>query len=163
MSKTHDAPLFCVRHRMGHRKTEDGNIVDQAGTILVMGFMIAMILVYACYGKMVQQRLAIDNIAKEYLYQMEEQGCLTAEMQTKMTNQLTSMGISGISFAGTTNLGNNQATYGSSLTLVCSMEFDNPLYSLMSSEKRGSKTLFTIVGLNRKIKYTTKMTGTSKW
>lgn len=166
-------------------KKEPGNIVDQMGSLFVMVFMLVMVLVLIAYSKMVQMRISIDNVVKEYLYQMEEEGCLTEEMQASMKEELRDLGVDygsageAISFAGTSNLGTNQAAYGDKVTLVCTMTFPNPLYETISAEKKGNghtwevddagnlksrdATWFTIAGLEQTITYTAKMSATSKW
>ena len=147
---------------------EAGNIIDQMGSIFVMVFMFVMVLVFAGYSKMVMMRINIDTVTKGYLYQMEEEGCLTAEMQQYMKEELRDIGVNygvdgdAISFAGTSNLGDDQAPYGSRITLQCSMSFPNPMYETIGQEKKGD-TWFTIPGLARTLDYTVKMTATSKW
>lgn len=147
---------------------EAGNIIDQMGSIFVMVFMFVMVLVFAGYSKMVMMRINIDTVTKSYLYQMEEEGCLTAEMQQYMKEELRDIGVNygtdgdAISFAGTSNLGDDQAPYGSRITLQCSMSFPNPMYETIGQEKKGD-AWFTLPGLARTLNYTVKMTATSKW
>lgn len=155
-------------HRFAPFQMEAGNIVDQLGSLLVMLFMFVMVMVFAAYSKSAMMRISIDNITKEYLYQMEQYGCLTTEMQAAMRQELRDIGVDygtngeTISFEGTSNLGDHQATYGDRVTIVCTMTFPNPIYEVVSSEKKGNM-LFTVAGIPRTISYTSKMSATSKW
>lgn len=158
-------------------KKESGSLViDELGSLLVMAFVFAMLLAYVAYSKQVQMKLAIDNVAKEYLYQMEQEGYLSNEMMNLMTEDLVLIGVKreSISFAGTSHMDTNQAAYGDIITLRCSVTFDNPLYTLLSVEKHSngqeynpqtnaSGTFFTIAGLNPTITYNINMPATAKW
>lgn len=163
-----DGNIIGDANNINRLTLEPGNIIDQMGSIFVMVFMFVMVLVFAGYSKMVMMRINIDTVTKSYLYQMEEEGCLTAEMQQYMKEELRDIGVNygtdgdAISFAGTSNLGDDQAPYGSRITLQCSMSFPNPMYETIGQEKKGD-AWFTLPGLARTLNYTVKMTATSKW
>lgn len=167
---------------MKGKKMEQGNlIVDQLSSIIVMAFMFAMLLAYVSSSKLVQMRLAIDNIAKEYLYQMEQKGLLTGEMMGFMKDDLAAIGIyeDSIVFDGTSHTGTTQAAYGDKVTLKCTVTFPNPIYTLLSAETRGNGrpyeldengnptnpegTMFTLGGISPTITYTANMSATAKW
>ena len=136
---------------------EDGNIIDQLGTIIIMLFIFSMVLAYAAYGKTVQQKLMIDNTAKEYLYIMEQTGYLQDTDKGTLTTSLNDKGITVTDdFAGTDF---NQVAYGDKVTLSFQCEFQNPLFTTFSKDS----ALFHIPGLNKMITYTVYMTATSKW
>lgn len=163
------------------RKELGSMVIDELSCILVMGFMFAMIFAYTGYSKMVQTRLAIDNVAKEYLYQMEQVGYLSSEMEHLMAEDLALIGVdkNTIDFSRTSHKETNQAAYGDIVTLNCVVTFDNPLYSMLSVEKKSNGreytldnngnptnpegTMFTVAGLNPKITYTVNMSATAKW
>lgn len=141
-----------------HKKTtEKGNIIDQLGSIIVMAFVFAMILAFAAYGKIVQAKLSINNIAKEYLYRMEQNGLMTSEDMAEMTEKLANEGITVIEngFNGTTT---EQVPYGEEVILICNVEFENPLYSVF---KEGS--YIVISGFPEKLQYGVSLPATSKW
>lgn len=136
-------------------QTEEGNIIDQLGSIIVMVFIFAMILANAAYGSSVQKRLNIDNVAKTYLYIMEQNGYLSEEDETNMTNELASLGVSVVSFEGTTK---TQVAYGDRVTLQCKVEFQNPLYSVFENG-----AVVNLPGFPSTISYNIYSTATSKW
>lgn len=140
-----------------NRPTEQGNIIDQLGSIIVMFFVFAMILAYAAYGNVVQKRLSIDNVAKKYLYLMEQNGQLTSDDQTDMTNELANYGVTVVNYDGTTTV-NTRVAYGDTVNLVCHVLFENPLYSVFETGD-----LIKIPGFNQNIEYTVELSATSKW
>lgn len=164
------------------KKKEKGSfVVDELSCFLVTAFMFAMILAYASYAKMVQMRLAIDNVAKEYLYQMEQEGYLSNEMMLLMKKDLKCIGVKeeSVDFSETSHMVANQAAYGDKIVLCCTVSFDNPLYDLLSIQKHSNGeeynvnsdgtltnpegTMFTIGGLNPTITYKVRMSATAKW
>jgi len=147
----------CKQARM-----EDGMMVDELGTLFVLLFCVVLILSYASFSRMVQMRLAIDNVCKEYLYQMEQSGTLSTQMQADMKSELQAIGVdaASISFAGTSHLGTNQAKYGDKITLKCSVQFDNPLYRTFGRQK---SNWFKLLGVPPKISYSKQTQATSRW
>ena len=134
---------------------EEGNIIDQLGAIIVMLFVFSMILAYAAYGKTVQQKLTIDNIAKEYLYEMEQTGYL--KNKDALTTALIDNGITVTDdYAGTTT---TQVAYGDKVILSFQCEFPNPLFTTFANDSK----LFHGTGLSEMNTYTVYMTATSKW
>lgn len=137
--------------------TEEGNIIDQLGSIIVMVFVFAMILANAAYGKTVQMKLSIDNIAKEYLYAMEQNGILDADNKNNMVSDLADIGVTVVDdFAGSTV--EKQAAYGDKVKLICHVQFENPLYSVFENG-----VVVTIPGFVQTIDYEINMSATSKW
>lgn len=147
--------------------------MDYIAAIFIMSFAIAMVFLFAGYSKVVQQRLAVDNIAKEYLYKAEENGYLTSEDIDNLTNDLIKTGCykSSIDFTGTTV---SQVAYGGKVTVTIKCEYDNPLFTLFTKQisagsdyhvnestidKDGKET----TGTKPKLKYFHSISSTSKW
>lgn len=135
--------------------TEEGNVVDQLGSIIVMMFIFAMILAFAAYGNSVQKRLNIDNIAKQYLYAMEQNGFLSEDDQKSMSDKLADIGVTIVNFDGTTD---TQVAYGDEVILDCDVEFQNPLYSVFENGR-----VVNLPGFPATISYEIYISATSKW
>ena len=171
MKKKHRASVPFIFQRVQNKDLyEGGNIIDQMGSLIVMMFCFALIFAMICYGKMVEMKLSIDEVCKTYLYQMEQEGCLTNDKQQEMVDDLTNIGVraSSISLTGTTNLGEiNQAAYGDTMNLICSVKFTNPLYTMLARETKGDDPNLPFViesgVLSPEISYTADMTATAKW
>ena len=141
----------------GHfSKNEDGNVVDQMGTLIVMIFVFAMVLAYAAYGRTVQIRLRIDNACKEALYSMEQQGYLTDEAADALEVSLTAEGVAIASMGETTT---EQVAYGDPVLLECDVTFKNPFFLAFNT----SSTWFDLTGFSADSQYSVRMSATSKW
>ena len=139
------------------RRIEPANIIDELGSIFVMIFIIALILVFTSYGKLTQQRLAINNIAKEYLYKMEETGYLSVDDMVKMETDMKEIGVTELTFGPETDT--QQVTYGDSVTLAFHVVFPNPLFSTFSQEDSYIK----ILGFDPDLGYDVNISSTAKW
>lgn len=144
---------------------EDGNIIDELGSVFVMALIFALILAFAVYGRLVQTRLAIDNIAKEYLYEMEQEGGLTAAAQAAMVSDLSAMGVEINTSApnggwGDTVVGDDvQVPYGDEVILDCSMRFPNPLFQVFGHPTFVSEAL----NVEEMLEYSVYFKATSRW
>lgn len=136
------------------KKKEDGDMIDMMGSVLVLIFVFGMVLAYFSYSKMIQMKMSIDNIAKEYLYQMEESGQFTTAMQNSMKAELQALGCTVNNFTGTSPTGSTQAGYGSVITLKCSVTFPNPLYTNLGTASHTGTFDFVTIATNAKITYT---------
>lgn len=136
------------------KKKEDGDMVDMMGSVLVLIFVFGMVLAYFSYSKMIQMKMSIDNIAKEYLYQMEESGQFTTAMQNSMKAELQALGCTVNNFTGTSPTGATQAGYGSVITLKCSVTFPNPLYTNLGTASHTGTFDFVTIATNANITYT---------
>lgn len=154
--------FFCLKH------LEKGNVIDQIGSIFVVAFIFAMILAYAAYGKVTQQRLSINNIAKEYLYRMEENGYMSDEDRENFVEDMSYIGVtvnggatsvSALTAKGEVTDG-TQVTYGDKVTLAFTAEFENPFFSLFT---KAGGSMFRIMGFEEKITYEVVMSSTAKW
>lgn len=141
--------------------TEQANVIDQLGTIFVVAFVFALILAYSAYGKLVQERLAIDNVAKEYLYRMEEKGYLTSDDKILLEEDMESIGVKEIQFTSSSGVSTTetQVAYGDKVTLALNVEFINPLYATFSTEG----AMIKIFGFEKNISYDVIMSSTAKW
>lgn len=144
-------------------RLEYGNVIDQIGSILVVIFIFALILAYSAYGKLTQERLAVDNVAKEYLYKMEEYGYLRIEDETEMVEAMNKVGATVVSFGETTRESelstDAQVTYGDQVVLDLTLTYPNPLFNVFSSDNAWIK----IFGFDSEIEYRIRMSATAKW
>lgn len=171
--------MNILKKKVPSANKEAGNIIDELGSIIVIAFMFAMVLAYAGIAKLAEMKLGIDNVAKEYLYIMEEEGYLSTDEEESLTNDLVSLGVDedSLDFSGTDT---SQVAYGDQVTLYFTGTFDNPLYDLLSSDKHSydgeayelnadgspvdsNRTMFTIAGLSEKITFTINFSSTAKW
>jgi len=148
------------------KRLEEGTVIDQIGSVLVIAFIFCLILAYAAYGKVTQQRLAINNIAKEYLYRMEENGYMSDDDFNHFISDMSLIGVT-INAADVASLGAQgeqtdyiQVTYGDKVTLAFTAEFENPFFSLFTKE---GGSLFRIMGFDEKISYDVVTSSTAKW
>ena len=155
---------MTVRHKnlpsfsLLNKKEHGSLLMDELGVFLVLMFCIVMILTYASYTKIIQNKMTIDNKVKEYLYVLEEEGYLSSAKQAQMKTELENLGITIHDFVGTTT---SQVEYGTKVRLKCKVSFSNQLYEQLSGEKH--QHLFTIIGLSPTITHQVDMTSTSKW
>lgn len=134
-------------------KKENGNFVDQMGTLFIMVFVFILILVFAAYGSMVRDRLAIDNYAKEYLYQMEQTGYLSSTLKSQLKNNLEGLGCTNVVIEATSD----KVPYGTTIKLGYECDIPNPLYKYLSGSAMG----FEIIGILEEIPYKNTMTATA--
>lgn len=150
-----------------YKRKENGNAIDLIASVFVVAFIFALILSYACYGKTVQERLAIDNIAKKYLYRMEENGYMLPAEKDMMVADLGRIGatVEENGWTVTTSSGTyvtdeSQVTYGDTVTLACKVKFPNPFYQTFG-------TAGAFFRMNRYteeyVSYEIVMSSTSKW
>lgn len=140
---------------------ENGNIIDQIGSIIVLAFVFCMILAYSAYGKITQERLSINNTAKEYLYKMEENGYMSSEDIDNFKSDMAKIGATVTSMeANGESTSCSQVTYGDKVILAFNVEFENPFFSVFTKE---GGSLFKIMGFDEKISYDVNMSSTAKW
>lgn len=151
------------RRKSIFKRLEYGNVIDQIGSILVVVFIFALILAYSAYGKLTQERLAVDNVAKEYLYRMEEYGYLRSEDEDAMVAAMESVGAKVVSFGDTTREKESgsdvQVTYGDQVVLDLTLSYPNPFFNVFSSDNAWIK----ILGFEKEIQYHVRMSATAKW
>lgn len=143
-------------------RKEPGNIIDQLAGVLTMCFMFAALLAYICFGRMVQIRLDIDNIAKKYLYQMEQYGYLKDQDKDKLIENLKN--IPEVSKTGrepeilpNTNTSTNVADYGELVTLDFKVYVHNPLHDHFNTPG-----WFYVDGINETEEYHVNISSTAK-
>lgn len=85
---------------MKGRKKEPGNV----GEILAMGLcVLALTTVMISYMenvRLISKKAEVGQMARCYLLKMETVGCLTDSDQTQLTGELEQLGISDISYEG---------------------------------------------------------------
>lgn len=143
------------------KKIEKGNIIDQLGSIILVAFVFALILAYSGYGKVTQERLAINNVAKEYLYKMEEQGYLSSDNEDLLVSDMKSIGatVNSTKLEDGTATSTSQVTYGDKVTLALQVSFSNPFYTLFGMKN----SQFHIPGFEKELNYIVRMSSTAKW
>ena len=121
---------------LGHKRgiilkiKEPGTMIDQMAGVLTLIFMMATLLAYIGVGKTIAVRFRVDNIAKKYLYQMEQTGYLSATDRGNMENELrdacgnTEAGWFTLDPSTTTH----KAEYGEPVNLKFTVNIKNPLY-----------------------------------
>ncbi len=139
------------------QRYEKGNIIDELGCILIIAFIFALILVFSSYGKATQLHLEINNIAKEYLYKMEETGYLSEEDEAALKANMIAIGATEIVVEATTTT--TQVPYGGKVTLAMNVTMTNPLYSTFGKDS----SMFHIGGFSETLTYPVCMSSTSKW
>lgn len=131
-------------------------MVDNLGAVMVILFVFLMLAAYIQYAQLVEIKLACDNVAKRYLYQMEQTGFLSETDKQNMREDLAlAIGLSeaqknSIRFSGAGTDG-TQVPYGGKVELICDITFDNPV-----SKKFWAADPDTIT-------YRVSMAATSKW
>jgi len=151
-----------------HFSLEQGGLADLLGSVFLLVFVFSLLAAYISYSGLIEKKLKIDNIAKTYLYDMEEFGYLRPEAKTAMENDLANIGVSisvnqtitNSDGSTTTTQGwnkmsaymgeTNQVDYGDSVFLICDVQFE---YNAVNAIANLSKTYY----------YTINMRATSKW
>ncbi len=148
------------------RQTERGNVVDYIAAIFIMLFLFACTLALINYSKIIQMRLKADNIAKTYLYKMEENGYLKSislsggySDKEALINAFEEAGFNDVNIL--TDTTTKQVAYGDEIVLAVSLSMSNPLYDAFGGSKE--RYLFGIKGLDRTFTFQIRMKSTSKW
>ena len=88
------------------------------GNIMVTGLcLLAMTVVMLAYMdnvQLIQQKTEVSQLARKYILRMETVGYLTAGDRTMLTGELQVIGITDITYEGTTD---NEVGYGEPITL----------------------------------------------
>ena len=144
------------------RKKEYGTIIDELSSLLVMLFMTVLILVYAAYGKTVQSKLSIDNVAKSYLNKMEQDGYLSNTDMRLLEEDMEEVGAKVVegTWGDTTS---TQVKYGDIVTITGDVTFPNPIYEIMTNTDGSPKRILFFINVPPTIKYHIKMSATAKY
>ena len=153
--------------RMLNRKVkmESGaSVADYVGTIFVMAFLFAMLFSWISYAKLVNIKLECDNVAKKYIYRMEQYGYMLPEDRANMISDLNAIGVN-VTATGYTGTTLSQVKYGDKVHLQCEVSFPNPVYELLGPKggRNSANTWFIRDNLQPTIIYTIKRTSTSRW
>lgn len=129
-------------------KTENGDITDHLGSLIVMVFLFAVLFALIGYSQLVMLRLDIDHTAKNYLHVMEEYGFLPTDADiaahpeivpegtpTKedLITDLSNLGVEVLDMPGFegTQFIDKQVAYGDTVNLDVAVEFTNPLWKMI--------------------------------
>lgn len=148
---------------------EEGNYIDMMAGVFMMVCFFALILVMASYGSLVDKRLSVNNAIKNYLYIAEQQGGLTSEDVSNLEDILSDYDctVESVTVNGSTDWvakGNgNQVPYGDKIVLEVSVSFANPVYEVIGADSGETRGWFGASGIRKTIKYTKKLSSTSRW
>lgn len=121
---------------MKPRKMEKGDMLTYFVTsMFVLFFMFSLLYLWMCYAKIVQLKLDCNDIAKKYLYIMEQNGGLTSAEINALKADLVAVGAdtNSIDLSGSTipSLTGISVNYGDKITLQIEAKAQSPMYSLM--------------------------------
>lgn len=120
-------------------KREEGNIVtDSFMTLLTMLLITAMILAMISYATMINKKIEIDRVVKNYLYLCEQEGYLSSANLSAMITDLTQdsdHGGNNIFCTNVTTTGTTvaQVSYGQPVTVNVTVTFDNPVAKVLNN------------------------------
>ena len=136
-------------------RKEDGSSlgVDLCACLMVFIFSFGMILAYLSYTQAAQMKMQIDNVAKEYIYKLEESGIFDNTMKNGLQASLEACGCTVDMTTFQTNA-TTQVDYGK--------EVRYPLYQRLGGEVHG-QSIVTVMGLKPTITYTIERRSTSRW
>lgn len=94
---------------------KDGGRIDKYITFMISLLLTAIITVILVLNMgLLQCKIDINQIARQYILRMETVGYLTADDRNEMVDKLTELGVTDISLAGTTTV---PVEYGSDIHL----------------------------------------------
>lgn len=142
---------------------EDGSSlgVDLCACLMVFIFSFGMILAYLSYTQAAQMKMQIDNVAKEYIYKLEETGMFDNTMKNGLKTSLEACGCTVDMTTFQTNA-STQVDYGKEVRYQVTVSFPNPLYQRLGGEVHG-ESIVTVMGLKPMITYTIERRSTSRW
>lgn len=95
-------------------KKSKGNV----GDIMITGFcllaMTVLMLSFTDNIQLIQQKTEVSQLARKYILKMETVGYLTPAETIALTGELQAIGVTEISYEGTTT---NEVSYGETITL----------------------------------------------
>lgn len=95
-------------------KKSIGNVGDIVVTGLCILAMTVVMLFYMDSVQLIQMKTEVSQLARKYILRMETVGYLTAQDRVVLTNELQEIGVTDISYEGTTL---NEVTYGMPIKL----------------------------------------------
>ncbi len=96
------------------KKKDSGQIGDYI--ILGIGILLftLLIVVFFTNAETVQKKIDINQLSRQYILRMETVGYLTADDRAELTTRLNDIGVTEVSFSGTTL---SQVGYGNDIVL----------------------------------------------
>lgn len=108
------------------KKRERGSVIDLLASMVVLFFMFALLLAYLSYSSAIRQKMALDLAAKNALYQMEETGCWTDEIEANFLGELSENGINGTIVSNQSS--KTKVVYGTEVIMDIGVQIPNPLH-----------------------------------
>lgn len=141
--------------RIIKKRKEKGNIIDMCSSLFILLFVFMLLLAYLSYSKAINKKMAIDLVAKNTLYQMEETGSWTQSIENNFLSELENNGIDDIKIEKNESTGVNSAKagYGEEVDLKVVISFKNPA--------RQFKFMNTVT--SERIEYEIARSTTAKW
>lgn len=95
-------------------KKDSGRIDDCLFVMVSLLFVVIISLVLFTGTETLQQKIMINQIARQYILKMETEGCLQYADAEEMEKRLNEIGVTDVSFTGTTM---SQTGYGMDIVL----------------------------------------------
>lgn len=104
-------------------RKRDGAIKELVLFFITTFGVIVIIMKFLEIAAVIEKNADIQHLARGYLLEMETEGCMTASMCTRLTQQLSDMGATDIDMSGTTL---SEAGYGNwiYLKVTCVIPFE---------------------------------------
>lgn len=146
-------------------KKEEANFIDSLGSIYVVMFALGIIILFACYTKIIETVARIDSTCMTYLGVIEQNGYLPTDYEAALKNDLAYLGVvpSTIDLTGSDVEAKGQVTYGNIVKLQIKLDIKNPIYYIFS-DNVNSKSWLKLSGILPNLHYEpAPYTSTSKW
>lgn len=129
------------------RKLHNSNIMSQVGSLIVMLFVVAILLLYIDYSHIVMTKIDLDNLTKNMLLTAEMYGGLSEEDMDSFYKNLATLGIEKediIDADFPTKKDKGQITYGKKIEISYTIKITSPVYERFSGSMFGSKVSPTL-------------------
>lgn len=103
-------------------KKEGGNVGELLSAALCLLAMTVMLMSYMDCIQVIQQKLEISQVARQYILRMETVGSLSSPDYQKLCQELRNLGVDNLSLDGTTT---RQVSYGEEIMLQIRGELSN--------------------------------------
>ena len=129
--------LAILHKRAGiknRRKLHKSNMMSEIGSLLVMMFVVAILLLYIDYSRIITAKIDMDNLNKNMLLIAEMQGGLSEEDMNDFYENLESMGIPKSCVMEDTNhpfpkiATEGQVPYGEQIIISYTVNLASPVY-----------------------------------
>lgn len=100
-------------------RKDKGQILNLLSVLFALVGTAILCLVLFSYMDLLERKIDINQVSRRYILRMETAGYLTAQDRTALERELSELGVSGITFDGTTL---SDAGYGNPVVLAFSGE-----------------------------------------